>query len=175
MAQDTSSASSGGFIPPATNGAKDMPPPAPSISDHLHRIEDKTSRIEDKYARSEALLARIENKHARNEELLSRLEGKIEGPADVARQSDLASMRGEMARQSDLAALRGEVRNLRERVGNGPGGGTTFFTALLSAILTVVLLVAVQRLKLDDMAMQKIGPLIGMKPAAPTTPPPAQP
>ena len=102
--------------------------PSSQMFDQLARIEDKCSRIEDKYARSEALLSRVED--------------KMEGAA---------TRMNEAARQSDLAALRTETRALSERTRRLPGSGALVLTAVITSVLTVVLMVAVQRLNLDGL------------------------
>ncbi|GEP00130.1 hypothetical protein GCM10007887_08340 [Methylobacterium haplocladii] len=116
--------------------APSAPAPAGSaVGDQLARIEDKTARIEDKYARSE--------------QLLSRMEEKIEGAT---------TRMNEVARQSDLAALRGEVRGINERVKRSPGTGALILTAIITSVLTVVLTVAVQRLNVDSLLPQRAAP-----------------
>lgn len=121
---------------PSSAVSASAPAPAGSaVGDQLARIEDKTARIEDKYARSEALL--------------SRMEEKIEG----------ASTRmNEVARQSDLGALRGEVRSINERIKRSPGTGALVLTAIITSVLTVVLMVAIQRLNLDSVLPQRAAP-----------------
>lgn len=114
------------------------------VGDQLARIEDKCSRIEDKYARSEALLSRVED--------------HIVGAA---------TRMGEAARQSDLAALRTEVRSINDRIHGIPGTGALILTALITAVLTVVLLVAVQKLQLDSYLPQRAAPSAPAAPAAP--------
>lgn len=101
-------------------------PGASPVGDQLARIEDKCARIEDKYARSEALLSRVDD--------------KIEGAANRM---------NEAARQSDLAALRSEVRAIGDRTRRLPGAGALVLTAVITALLTVVLMIAVQRLNLE--------------------------
>ena len=121
--------------PPPTVGRPEPLPAAPvNHADQLARIEDKAARIEDKYARSEALLSRVEE--------------RVE--AATARMN-------EGARQADLASLRGEVRGMAERVNRLPGTGALVLTALITAVLTVALMVAVQRLNLDKMLPHSLG------------------
>jgi hypothetical protein len=84
-------------------------------SDQLARIEDKAARIEEKYARSEALLLRVES--------------KVETATGVT---------GELARQVELSALADRVRRL-------PGYGALIFTAILAALGSAALLIAVAR------------------------------
>lgn len=119
--------------------AGDRPAPATTLSSSLHdqlaRIEDKCSRIEDKYARSEALLSRVDHH-------IESATGRM----------------GEAARQSDLTALRTEVRAVSDRVRAVPGTGALVLTALITSVLTVILLVAVQRLQLDSMIPQRNAP-----------------
>jgi hypothetical protein len=113
-------------------------------SDQLARIEDKTARIEDKYARSEALLSRVEE--------------KVE---------NASSRMNEAARQADLASLRGEVRGMADRINRLPGTGALVLTALITAVLTVALMVAVQRANLDKLLPPSLG---GSAPTTTTNP-----
>lgn len=113
-------------------------------SDQLARIEDKTARIEDKYARSEALLSRVEE--------------KVE---------NASSRMNEAARQADLASLRGEVRGMADRINRLPGTGALVLTALITAVLTVALMVAVQRANLDKLLPPSLG---GSAPTSTTNP-----
>ena len=131
-------------------GRAELPSSGPvSHADQLARIEDKTARIEDKYARSEALLSRVEE--------------KVES----------ASTRmNEAARQADLSSLRSEVRGLSDRVSRLPGTGALVLTALITAVLTVALMVAVQRLNLDRMLPHSVG---GQTQTTPSTPPASNP
>ncbi len=103
-----------------------MPAPPPAASrmaaagdrpglDQLARIEEKAARIEEKYARSEALLLRVEM--------------KVETATGVT---------GELARQADLAALSTRVARL-------PGFGALILTALLAAVGSAGLIIAVMR------------------------------
>lgn len=119
----------------ATAGPAETAASAPvNVADQLARIEDKAARIEDKYARSEALLSRVEE--------------KVEG----------ASARmNESARQADLASLRGEVRGMADRVARLPGTGALVLTALITSVLTVALIVAVQRANLDRLLPPSLG------------------
>ncbi len=110
-------------------------PVAAPISDQLARIEDKCSRIEDKHARAEALLTRVED--------------HVEGATNRM---------GEAARQSDLAALRTEVRGISDRVRGIPGTGALILTAIITSVLTVILMVAIQRLPLDSLLPQRAAP-----------------
>lgn len=124
-------------------GKAELPPPPSVHGDQLARIEDKTARIEDKYARSEALLSRVEE--------------KVEAAA---------ARMNEAARQSDLASLRGELRGMSDRVRRMPGTGALVLTAIITSVLTVVLMVAVQRLNLDHLLPPRAG-----APAGQTTAP----
>ncbi|MEH3119449.1 MAG: hypothetical protein PGN25_18180 [Methylorubrum populi] len=119
-------------------------------ADQLARIEDKTARIEDKYARSEALLSRVEE--------------KVESAS--TRMNDAA-------RQADLSSLRSEVRTLSDRIGRLPGTGALVLTAIVTAVLTVALMVAVQRLNLDRMLPHGVGGQGQTAPANPSANPPA--
>ena len=112
--------------------AETIPATPAGYSDQLARIEDKAARIEDKYARSEALLSRVEE--------------KVEGAT---------TRMNESARQADLAALRSEVRGINERVRKVPGAGALILTALITSVLTVVLLLAAQGLHLDRYLPQR--------------------
>ena len=115
-------------------GRAELPAAPVSHADQLARIEDKAARIEDKYARSEALLSRVEE--------------KVEG----------ASARmNESARQADLASLRGEVRGMADRVARLPGTGALVLTALITSVLTVALMVVVQRANLDRLLPPSLG------------------
>jgi hypothetical protein len=152
MADDQTKTGGAGFLP-ASPAPAPAPTPAPvekstavvapsapapagsAVGDQLARIEDKTARIEDKYARSESLL--------------SRMEEKIEGAT---------TRMNEVARQSDLAALRGEVRGINERVRRSPGTGALVLTAIITSVLTVVLMVAVERLNIDSMLPKRAAP-----------------
>jgi len=113
-------------------------------ADQLARIEDKAARIEDKYARSEALLSRVED--------------KVE---------NASSRMNEAARQADLASLRSEVRGMADRINRLPGTGALVLTALITAVLTVALMVAVQRANLDKL----LPPSLGGQPQTTTTNP----
>ncbi len=59
-----------------------------------------------------------------------------------------AERMNDAARQSDLAALRSEVRALSDRTRRLPGLGALIVTAAVTAVLTVALLLAAQRLNL---------------------------
>jgi len=155
MAETSPTASTGPDFIPAGQTPKPAASPAPVVGwaetlpaaanhgDQLARIEDKAARIEDKYARSEALLSRVEE--------------KVEG----------ASARmNEAARQSDLASLRGEVRGMGDKIRRMPGTGALVLTAIITSVLTVVLMVAVQRLNLDHLLPPRAN-----APAATTTNP----
>ncbi|WP_236960583.1 hypothetical protein [Methylobacterium durans] len=61
----------------------------------------------------------------------------------------------EAARQSDLAALRTEVRAVSDRTKRLPGAGALVLTAIITAVVTVVLMIAVQRLHLDALIPQR--------------------
>ena len=87
--------------------------------DQLSRIEEKAARIEEKYARTEALLLRVEEKVEKS-----------------------TSRTSELARQSDLAALRGQVNALSDRVRRVPGFASLLVLALLAAIVGAGLTVA---------------------------------
>ncbi len=100
------------------------PEPAPGARgesggfDQLSRIEDKTARIEEKYARSEARMQRVVD--------------KVDAAMD--RFSNVAL-------QSDLAAVRGEVGLINRRMKKLPGFGALMLTALASAVLTAAVII----------------------------------
>ncbi len=108
---------------PAVNGHDRAAfPETPASSEPLARIEDKTSRIEEKLARSEAATQRVVDRF------------------------ELAVTRmGEMASQSELAAVRGEVSFIARRVRKAPGIGALAATAVAAAVLTAVLMLLVLR------------------------------
>jgi hypothetical protein len=99
--------------------AADLDTPARGGIDQLSRIEDKTARIEEKYARSEAFLVRVAD--------------KVEGAT---------SRMSEVAQQADLAAVRQEVSTLAGRVRSLPGLTALVFTAIVTALLSSGLTVA---------------------------------
>ena len=102
--------------------AQDRSPMDRDRYEQLARLEDKTSRIEEKYARSEAMMQRVADK------------------------IEIATARmGEVALQSDLAAIRGEVGVIGRRIKGLPGVSGLVVTAVLTAILTAVLMVAIIR------------------------------
>jgi hypothetical protein len=90
-----------------------------SALDQLSRIEDKTARIEEKYARTEALLLRVED-----------------------RLGDTAGRMSEAARQADLDALRQEVAGFSQRFRNLPGLTSLVMTAIVTALLSSAITVA---------------------------------
>lgn len=79
--------------------------------DQIARIEEKAARIEEKFARTEALMQRVET--------------AATGLSDVARRSD--------------------VDTLRERVERLPGFSGLVVTAIITSILTAALTIAVIR------------------------------
>lgn len=94
----------------------------PVSSEQLARIEDKTSRIEEKFARSEAAMQRVVDRF------------------------DAASGRmSEMALQSELAAVRGEVAYVARRVRGIPGVAALAVTAVATAVLTAVVILLLLR------------------------------
>jgi hypothetical protein len=98
-------------------------PPASSPAsgvDQLSRIEEKTARIEEKYARSEALLHRVE--------------AKVE--TATGRMHEVAS-------QSELAALRGQIGDITRRVRALPGRTALVAVAIVTALLTAAIVLAV--------------------------------
>lgn len=109
--------------------APDAPPPsAPAApgrleaSEQLARLEDKAARIEEKLARSESNTQRVVDRF------------------------ELASARmGEVALQSDLAAARVDIAAIGKRVRGLPGFTALVYTAVITAVLTTGLTVAVMR------------------------------
>jgi len=93
--------------------------PARSALDQLSRIEDKAARIEEKYARTETLLLRVED-----------------------RLGDTAGRMSEAARQADLDALRQEVAAFSRRFRNLPGLTSLVMTAIVTALLSSAITVA---------------------------------
>lgn len=109
--------------PPITY-APVAPPPADRAgpSEQLARLEDKSARIEEKLARSESNTQRVVDRF------------------------ELASARmGEVALQSDLAAVRGEVSFIARRMRNIPGFTALVFTAIITAALTSAMTVVLFR------------------------------
>ena len=105
------------------------PPTDPDVAagpasglDQLSRIEDKTARIEEKYARSEARMQRVVDK------------------VDTA-----MDRMGNVALQSDLAAVRGEVGIISRRIKRLPGFGAMLLTAAVTAVLTAGIIIALLR------------------------------
>ena len=95
---------------------------AGGVADQLARLEDKTARIEEKLARFEAA----------NQRVVDRFE--------------MASARmSEVAQQSDLSAVRGEVAFVARRVRNMPGLSALVATALATIVLTAALTAIVFR------------------------------
>ena len=90
--------------------ADSRPAPVAPAHDQLSRIEDKAARIEEKYARSEAILQRVGT--------------TVE--AATSRMNEVAS-------QAELAALRDQVRRL-------PGKSALFAVAVVTPLLTALLM-----------------------------------
>ena len=112
------SASGPEIVVPAPATERDRP----VSSEQLARIEDKTSRIEEKFARSEAAMQRVVDRF------------------------DAASGRmSEMALQSELAAVRGEVAYVARRVRGIPGVTALAVTAVATALLTAVVILLLLR------------------------------
>ena len=102
-----------GFAQPASPGTGGEP---------LARIEDKTSRIEEKLARSEASMQRVVDRF------------------------EVASARmNEVALQSELAAVRGEVAYVARRVRGVPGLGAMLAMSVVTAVLSAAATVAVMK------------------------------
>lgn len=90
--------------------------------DQLARIEDKAARIEEKFARQESTAQRV----------LDKLE--------------LATSRmGEVALQSEVAALRGEVAAVARRTRRLPGTAALFAASVATALLTAVIVILLVR------------------------------
>ena len=107
------------IIVPDTAATSSQPP---SGYDQLARIEDKTSRIEEKFARSESSMQRV-----------------------IDRFDHATGRMGEVALQSDLAAVRGEVAFIARQVRKVPSFGTLALTAIGTAVLTALVFVALLR------------------------------
>ncbi len=91
-------------------------------ADQLARIEDKAARIEEKFARQEATAQRV----------LDKLE--------------LATSRmGEVALQSEVAALRGEMATIARRTRSLPGVSAVFAASVVTALLTAVIVILLVR------------------------------
>ena len=90
--------------------------------DQLSRIEDKAARIEEKYARTETGMLRVQD--------------KVE--AAMARMT-------EAALQSDLVVVRERVDELARRVRSLPGLNSLWLTAIVTALLTAVLVLVAQK------------------------------
>jgi hypothetical protein len=112
-------------VPPAPPAAAAAPESAPMVGerlDQLSRIEDKTARIEEKYARTETGMLRVQD--------------KVE--AAMARMTDAAL-------QSDLVVVREQVGELARRVRSLPGLNSLWLTAIVTALLTAVLVLVAQK------------------------------
>jgi hypothetical protein len=105
--------------PAAAPVGEPAPPPRPAGLEQLFRIEEKVARIEEKYARSEALLQRVE-----------------------AKMDAWAGRAAEGARQADLVAARDQMTGLTRSVRRLPGLTALVFTALVTAVLTSALTLA---------------------------------
>jgi phytoene dehydrogenase-like protein len=104
--------------PPDTTPADTTPRLDRAGLDQLSRIEEKTARIEEKYARSEARMQRVVD--------------KVDSAMD--RFSNVAL-------QSDLAAVRGEVGTINRRLKKLPGFGALLLTSVVSAVLTAAVII----------------------------------
>jgi polyhydroxyalkanoate synthesis regulator phasin len=112
-------------VPPAAPVPAAAPESAPMVGerlDQLSRIEDKTARIEEKYARTETGMLRVQD--------------KVE--AAMARMTDAAL-------QSDLVVVRERVEELGRRVRGLPGLNSLWLTAIVTAFLTAVFVLAAQK------------------------------
>ena len=96
-------------------------PPAPAL-DQLTRIEEKAARIEEKFARYEAVLNRAEA-------TLERSAKKVE----------------DTARGLDFDGLNGELTKLHARVNATPRFGALVITSVITACVTVVMMVIVAK------------------------------
>ncbi len=93
-----------------------------SLSDQLARLEDKTSRIEEKLARAEASTQRVVDRFEASSHRMS-----------------------EVAQQSDLMAMRGDVKFVARRAKNLPGFSALILSSVITAVLTAVLTVVIIR------------------------------
>jgi len=108
------------LVVPETGPAAGAPATEPREVDQLARIEDKAARIEEKFARYESVLARAESS-------LERSAQKVDAAAGTM----------------DFSGIREEVAALRRRVEATPRFGALVTTAVITALLTVVLMVLV--------------------------------
>ena len=109
-------------VPPTAAEAPESAPMLGERLDQLSRIEDKTARIEEKYARTETGMLRVQD--------------KVE--AAMARMTDAAL-------QSDLVVVRERVEELGRRVRGLPGLNSLWLTAIVTALLTAVFVLAAQK------------------------------
>lgn len=100
----------------------DARPATTGAGEQLARLEDKASRIEEKLARSEAQTQRV-----------------------VDRFEMAAGRMAEVALQSDLNAVRAELGFVARRVRALPGFAALMTTAVVTALLTAAIFVAILR------------------------------
>lgn len=117
------------YVPPGGPAPATSPPPAAAeptppqaIADQLARLEDKTARIEEKLSRAEASTQRVVDRFEASSHRMS-----------------------EVAQQSDLAAVRGDVKFVARRVRNLPGFTALVLSAAITAVLTSALTIAIIR------------------------------
>lgn len=90
--------------------------------DQLARLEDKTARIEEKLSRSESSTQRVVDRFEASSHRMS-----------------------EVAQQSDLQAVRGEVKFIARRVKNLPGFAALILSSVITAALAAVLVIVIIR------------------------------
>ena len=122
LAENSPAASHGAaqLVVPETAGIAGKPAGEPREMDQLARIEDKAARIEEKFARYESVLTRAEAS-------LERSAHKVDAAAGTM----------------DFSGIREEVAALRQRVDATPRFGALVTTALITALVTVVMVVLV--------------------------------
>ena len=108
--------------PPALATAEPAAAGSVAITDQLARLEDKTARIEEKLARAESSTQRVVDRFEASSHRMS-----------------------EVAQQSDLMAVRGDVKYIARRVRNMPGFPALVFAAVITAVLAAVLMIAILR------------------------------
>lgn len=108
--------------PPVSSPATAEPTPPQAIADQLARLEDKTARIEEKLSRAEASTQRVVDRFEASSHRMS-----------------------EVAQQSDLAAVRGDLKFVARRVRNLPGFTALVLSAVITALLTSALTIAIIR------------------------------
>ena len=97
-------------------------PAASTPTEQLSRLEDKTARIEEKLARSEAATQRV-----------------------VDRFEAASHRMSEVAQQTDLLAVKGEMKFIARRVKGLPGVSGLILSSVITAVLTAILTVVIIR------------------------------